>query len=77
MLGISIPTMFFYLANHGDEEIKQLRQTKYGRRFWFMRSPTGGILSVRKPAGPEGVVFGSGLEIALDKMAGQDRKSVV
>ena len=69
---IGLPTAFFYAANADDKEIQQLRQTKYGRRFWFFRGPGDEIFSVRKPAGPEGVLFGGTVEIALDKMRDQE-----
>lgn len=65
-----------YAANYGDEEIDQLRQTKQGRRFLFFRTPGGGIMSVRKPAGPEGVLFGSGVEIALDAWNSKEPEAV-
>lgn len=69
---IALPTAFFYFANADDEEITQLRQSEAGRRSWFFRLPTGGIMSIRKPAGPEGQLFGTGFEIFMDKLRGKE-----
>lgn len=72
IIAIALPTAGIYAANYGDEEIAELRKTDQGRRFFFFRLPTGGIMSVRKPAGPESQLFSTGLEAMLDSWQGED-----
>jgi hypothetical protein len=77
---ITLPSLYFWMANRNDEGITQLRQTQPGRKYWFTRSPTdipalgitkGDILKIPKPP-LDGQVFGTSLESALDQHYGKD-----
>lgn len=67
VVGIAVPSALLWLANHDDEEINQLRKTRAGRRYWFIRLPDQTIFKVRKPY-LEGQIFGTGMEIVLDQL---------
>ncbi len=64
--------MLLNMANDGDEEIQQLRQTPGGQRWFFVRMPGDGtIVKIRKPYF-EGAIFASGMEAVLDQMKGSN-----
>jgi hypothetical protein len=71
MAYIGMPTMMLWYASKDDEEIRQLRTTESGSRYWFYRQPDGEIIRVRKPH-VIGQLFGTTVEAALDQMYGQD-----
>jgi conjugative element/phage-associated large polyvalent protein len=60
-----------YMANADDDDIRELRQTQGGQRYFFFRLPNGSIAKIRKPF-LEGAIFASGVEAALDKMRGDN-----
>lgn len=68
---IAAVSYLMYLANEGDDEIQDLRQTSGGQRWWLVRMPHwvpllgGQIVKIRKPYF-EGAVFGDGIEAAMD-----------
>lgn len=68
---ISIPTALLWAANHGDEEISDLRKTPGGALYWYVRAKDGIILKIPKPF-LYGQIFGSGIESALDKAFDND-----
>lgn len=65
---IALPSYYFWHANQGDEKIKQLRQTTGGTKFWFTRI-NGKIVKIPKPI-LDGQIWGTSVETALDKLAG-------
>lgn len=70
---ISLPTAVLYFMSKDDKEIQDLRQTEFGRRFYFIRNPMNNdIYSIRKPAGPDGQFFSTTVEVFLDKMRGEE-----
>lgn len=68
---IAIPSFLLWTANHGDEEIEQLRKTDYGNRYWWIRLPNKTLMKLPKPQG-EGQVFGTSVEATLDRMRDGD-----
>jgi hypothetical protein len=83
-VSITLPSMYFWMANREDQEINDLRKTDAGQKFWFMRSPVdapkmgmkkGDIVKIPKPI-VDGQIFGSTMEAALDKMYGDDPATV-
>lgn len=75
---ITLPTLYNYAANYGDEEIDQLRQTQNGRKYWFHRLPADalGMMKgqiVKTPKSPlDGQVWGTSFEAAMDAAHDQD-----
>ena len=74
---ISIPSLYFWVANRDDQEIEDLRKTNAGLIYWFLRGPPkkdgspGQIHKVPKPF-LYGQLFGTGMESMLDKFADDD-----
>lgn len=76
---ITVPSMLLWAKYHDDAEITQMRQTKTGSRYWWMRSPVtvpgvvaqGEIIKIPKPIF-DGHVWGTSMEATLDNMKGQD-----
>ena len=64
---IGLPTLYLWNKNRDDEELRQLRQTDVGSRYWFDRLPDGKIIRVRKPH-VLGQLFGTTIENTLDQM---------
>lgn len=79
---ITLPTMLLWAKYHDDEEITQMRQTRAGARYWFMRSPVkvpgvvdqGEIIKIPKPI-LDGQVWGTSMEATLDNLKGTDPQS--
>jgi hypothetical protein len=71
MAWIGIPTATLWYLNKDDEEIRQLRQTESGSRYWFGRTGKGEIFRVRKPH-VIGQLFGTTMEAVLDQMNDAD-----
>lgn len=72
---IGLPSVYFWLAARGDQEIQDLRKTNAGLIYWFLRDPSGQIRHLPKPF-LWGQVFGTSVESALDKLADQDPEAV-
>lgn len=75
---ITVPSVLLWVKEHyeNDTEIKQLRGTTMGQRYWFIRSPiTQEIFKMRKPQ-VLGEIFGATAEAALDKAFDNDPASV-
>jgi hypothetical protein len=76
---IGLPSMYFWAAADGDEEIKQLRTADAGRKWWFMRLPwnvdgygeKGQIIRIPKPI-LDGQLMGTTVETVLDAMYDKD-----
>lgn len=71
---ITVPTVLLWAVEHAadDQEIKEMRQTTNGQKYWFWRNPVSGeVMRIRKPH-VLGQIFGTAAEAALDKMAGDD-----
>lgn len=65
-----LPTAMLWYVNRNDEEIRQLRQTSSGRKYWWFRA-NGQIYKVRKPH-VLGQIFGSTVEDLLDAVIAKD-----
>ena len=74
IIGITLPSIYLWAAYRGDEEIKQLRTTPQGKRFWWMRI-NGQIVRIPKPIF-DGQVFGTLAESAFDKFAEDDPEAI-
>ena len=75
---ITLPSIYFWHLNHGDQDIEDLRKSNAGQKYWFFRSPAdapgvkqGDIVKIPKPV-VDGQIFGSTMEAALDKMYADD-----
>lgn len=75
--GITMPTIYFWVASQGDKEIEALRKGKNGYRNWWIRAPydipdadikQGEIIKVPKLGWWAGQMFGSSVEMLLDGM---------
>jgi len=69
--GVMIPSMLLYFAYEDDEQIKELRGTPSGRKFWWMRGPDHGLIKIPKPLF-EGELFGTAIEAVLDNKRNND-----
>lgn len=68
LMTVTLPSVGFWLAGKDDQEIQDLRKSKGGRNFWFVRNPLSReIYSVQKPY-LAGQLFGTSIEAALDGM---------
>ena len=67
LIGITLPSVYFWHASLDDQEIQDLRKTKAGLIFWFVRTPSGRIWRLPKPF-LWGQIFGTGAEAVLDKL---------
>jgi hypothetical protein len=68
IMGITLPSVGFWLANRNDEEITRLRKSKGGENYWYVRNPSSSeIYAVQKPYF-QGQLFGTSMEAALDGM---------
>jgi hypothetical protein len=83
-ISITLPSMYFWVANKDDQEITDLRKTDSGQKYWFVRSPVdapklglkkGDIVKIPKPI-VDGQIFGSSMEATLDKMYADDPQAV-
>lgn len=79
-VGITLPSMYFWMMNKDDQEINDLRKTPTGAKYWFIRSPVdapkmglqkGDIVKIPKPI-VDGQIFGTTMEAYLDKAYGDD-----
>ena len=70
VMGTSAISAMLWAAYNDDEEIKQLRSTPYGGKFWWMRI-FGTIVKLPKPIF-DGQVFGASTEAYLDHKYNQD-----
>lgn len=68
---VTLPSLYFWVAAHDDQEIKDLRKTSAGLIYWFVRGPEDKIYKIPKPF-LWGQVFGTGMEAMLDKFADDD-----
>lgn len=71
---ISMPTAALWVAEHGDQEITDLRKSPAGSIYWHFRLPDGEIGRLRKPF-LVGTVFANGMEAALDAFIDGDPKA--
>ena len=71
----ALMSYYLWMSQQDDQEIQDLRQTKEGARYWYIRDWDGGIWKLRKPYF-EGAVYGSGVEAVLDKMKNDDPEAV-
>jgi hypothetical protein len=68
LMSVTLPSLGFWLAGQKDQEIQDLRKSKGGRNFWFVRNPMSQeIYSIQKPY-LAGQLFGTSIEAALDGM---------
>lgn len=83
-ISVTLPSMYFWMANKDDQEITDLRKTTSGAKFWFIRSPVdqpklglakGDIVKIPKPI-VDGQIFGTSMEATMDKMNQDDPASV-
>ena len=67
-VGVTVPSIAFWLAADGDKQVRDLQRSKAGTRYWFARLPkTGEIIKVPKPY-LYGEVFGSTAEAVMNQM---------
>jgi hypothetical protein len=83
-VSITLPSMYFWMANKDDQEINELRKTDSGQKYWFIRSPVDvpkmnitkhDIIKIPKPI-VDGQLFGSSMEATLDKMYANDPQTI-
>lgn len=68
LMTITIPSVGFWLKGKNDQEIQDLRRSKGGQNFWFVRNDQSQeIYAVQKPY-LAGQLFGTSIEAALDGM---------
>ncbi len=68
LMTVSLPSIGLWYLNKDDQEIQDLRKSKGGRNFWFVRNPhSQEVYAVQKPY-LQGQLFGTGIESALDGM---------
>lgn len=66
LLGISLPSAYFWFAGEGDDEVRSVQLTPVGQANWIVRIG-GDIVKIRKPI-LWGAIFGNTMEFALSKM---------
>lgn len=71
MAGITIPSMLLYFAYEDDEQIRELRGTPTGRKFWWMRGSDNELIKIPKPLF-EGQLFGTSIEAVMDSYKEND-----
>lgn len=64
MGGIVAPTVYLWWANHDDPRYKRLESWEKDLFWHFMTE--NHVFKIRKPLGPPGVIFGAGVERALE-----------
>ena len=70
MMAVGVPSIGLWLANKDDQEIQDLRKSKGGENYWFVRNPKSQeIYAVGKPY-LQGQLFGTAMETALDELEG-------
>lgn len=68
LMTVGLPSIGLWLINKDDQEIQDLRKSKGGRNFWFVRNPQSQeIYALQKPY-LQGQMFGTSVESALDGM---------
>lgn len=73
---ITIPTMVYWSLTKDDEEIRRLKQTKIGARYWFLRDPiSNDVFRIKKPH-IYGELLGTFVERALDEAYQKDPQQV-
>lgn len=82
---IGLPTWYLWskAESENDDEIRQMRTTELGRRYWFYRlnwdvpgfGSAGEIVKIPKPI-LDGQIFGTTMEMALDRRKQEDPSSV-
>ncbi len=74
--GISIPAVLLWFANRDDEEIQNLKNSKGGEQYFYMRPFEGEpIVKFPKPY-LYGQIFGTGVESVLDGLAGSNPEAL-
>lgn len=71
--GISVPSVLLWAANREDPRYKRLPDWEKDLFWHFMTEDT--IYRMRKPLGPAGIMFGAGIERALDAFAADNPRS--
>lgn len=82
---ITIPTVYFWSAAQGDDELNALRKSDVGYRYWWMRAPVdipgvakqGEILKYPKLGWNMGQIYGSSVEAMLDGLDDGAKKRFV
>ena len=86
-MGVMVGLPSWYLWHkadvENDDEIRQMRTTEYGRKWWYYRlnwdvpgfGKAGELVKIPKPI-LDGQIFGTTLEMTLDRMKGEDPASV-
>lgn len=67
IMGVTAPSVLFWLAGQGDEEVRRLQRSQQGLRYWMVRVPGGEIMRIPKPY-VYGEVFGNTAEAVLDQL---------
>jgi hypothetical protein len=67
IMGVTAPSVLFWLAGQGDEEVRRLQRSQQGLRYWMVRVPGGEIMRIPKPY-VYGEVFANPAEAVLDQM---------
>lgn len=68
--GIMIPSMMLWFAYDDDQEIREVRNTPYGSKYWWFRV-NGELMRVPKPIF-DGQVFGTTIESYLESTRRKD-----
>lgn len=71
LLTVGTLAAVLYALNWDDDEINELRRTKQGAVWWFVRLSDNVIFRIPKPF-LWGQVYGTGVEAALDRARGQN-----
>ena len=82
---IAIPSalLWYKAESENDDEIRQMRTSEFGRRWWFYRlnwdvpgfGKAGEIVKIPKPI-LDGQLFGTAIELTLDRLKGENPTAV-
>lgn len=68
IVGVTAPTVAFWLAGEGDKKVRDLQRSEAGQRNWFLRLPKSGkIVKIPKPY-IYGDIFANTAEAVMDQM---------
>lgn len=75
LLHVGTLSALFYLLADDDDEIKELRRTKQGALWWFVRVPGTEVIARFPKPFLWGQVFGTGVEAVLDRSRGENPRA--
>lgn len=67
LTSVTAPSIFFWIAGKGDEEVRRQQRSEAGQRYWFLRMPGGEVAKIPKPY-VYGEIFANTTEAVLDQM---------